>query len=192
MSCLHLDQIYLYLEEQLPASEIKKIEAHLASCPKCQQAVADRKLLDYACQTLPLLKTPSDFSSQVMARIFPTKTKLWLGLTAAAASFLSFILTITLYFIFTDKNLISLLTSSVHAGLKAVEKASIFLIKSAKLILLLGKTSFQFVVFLIDSLARLMKIVSPEGQIILILLAFILFTSLYWGIKKTLLPGEKA
>jgi len=59
MSCLRLDQIYLYLEGQLPASEIKELEKHLASCLKCQEAVEERKVLLQASQTLPLLETPT-------------------------------------------------------------------------------------------------------------------------------------
>ena len=191
MSCLYPDQIYLYLEKQLPPSEIKKIETHLASCPKCQQAVTERKILEQAYQSLPPLETPPGFSSQVMARIFPAKTKLWLWLTAAA-SFFFFSLIITFYFIFTGENLIRLLTGLGQAGLDILEKALVFLIKSAKLALLLAKIIIQFAVFLINSLDRFLKIISPEGQIILVLLAFILFTGLYLGIKKKLLTGEKA
>ncbi len=192
MNCLYPDQIYLYLEKQLSPSEIKKIEIHLASCSKCQEAVAERKILQEACQSLPLLETPRGFSSQVMARIFPAKTKPWLWLTATTTGFLFLILIFTLYFIFTEKNLVSLLTNSAHVGLDVLKKTSLFLIKSAKLALLLGKISIQFIIFLINSLTRFMKIIGPEGQLILFLLAFILFTSLYLGIKKKLLTGEKA
>ncbi len=192
MSCLRIDQIYLYLEEQLPASEIKEFEKHLASCLKCQEAVEERKVLLQASQTLPLLETPPDFTSQVMARIFPQKANFWNWMIAAVACFLSFIVIFTLYFVLSGESLISLLTNLSHFGLDILEKSSVFLIKTAKLIILLGKITIQFISFLTNGMARLMKIINPEIQIILVVLAFILFTSLFWGVKKKLITGEKA
>jgi len=88
--------------------------------------------------------------------------------------------------------LISLLTNLSHFGLDILERSSVFLIKTAKLIILLGKITIQFISFLTNGMARLMKIISPEIQIILVVLAFILFTSLFWGVKKKLITGEKA
>jgi len=37
MKCLGIDQIYLYLEKELPSEENKKIEEHIATCLKCKK-----------------------------------------------------------------------------------------------------------------------------------------------------------
>ena len=192
MSCLHIDQIYLYLERLLPPSEIKKLKEHLDSCLKCREAVEERKLLLQASKTLPLLETPPYFTSEVMARIFPPKNTLAVWLTTVAVSFLSIVLAFALYFILTGENSINLAIRLGDFLLDALRGTSVFFIKIAKLIILLGKITFQFINFLTSIFFHLTKIITPEGQIILAVLSLILFISLFWGVKKKLITGVKA
>ncbi len=69
MSCLHLEQVYLYLEGELNSAERGLVERHLEHCPGCRRAVEERRILDQAARTLPLLEVSSDFSAKVLARI---------------------------------------------------------------------------------------------------------------------------
>jgi hypothetical protein len=94
MSCLSIEQIYLYIEKELSLSENKKIEVHLAACRKCKKALEERRPLLQASANLPLWRTPPDFTQQVMDRIFPTRVSISAWLAAAYAGFGSTILAI--------------------------------------------------------------------------------------------------
>ena len=73
MTCLRIDQIYLYLEKELTPFENKKIEEHLYSCLKCKNEIEERKILLKASKSLPLWELPSNFSLHLMERLFPDK-----------------------------------------------------------------------------------------------------------------------
>ncbi len=70
MTCLHIDQICLFIEKDLSLEEARKVERHLASCAKCRNAVDERRMLLQAAESLPVLQAPPDFPQQVMAKIF--------------------------------------------------------------------------------------------------------------------------
>lgn len=102
MNCLRINQIYLFLEKELSPSENKKIEEHLASCPKCKKAMEEREFLHQAAESLPLWQTPPDFTHQIMAAIFPEKISLRSWFTALAAGFSSTVLILSAYFLISE------------------------------------------------------------------------------------------
>ncbi len=51
MNCLFLDQVYLYLENELTHEESNSIAGHIASCEKCRNAVEDRRILMEAAES---------------------------------------------------------------------------------------------------------------------------------------------
>jgi len=86
MSCLRLDQVYLYLEGELDAAGRRLVDLHLDCCPACRRAVEARRALHEAFLTLPPLDVPPDFSRRILDRI-PARAAsplVWLAALASA------------------------------------------------------------------------------------------------------------
>ena len=192
MKCLSIEQIYLFIEKELPLSENKKIEEHLATCRKCKNALEERKHLLQASENLPLWQTPPDFTQQVMARIFPIRVPLSAWLTAAYAGFGSIILAIFILFLVIGQNFSSILTSLNHSLWNFVRNLSPVFVKLFKVASLFIKTLQQFFEYIIKVFASLTTIISPQVQIIIITTAIILIAFSIYGIKRKILIGEKA
>ncbi len=191
MRCLRIEQIYLYLEKELPPAEEREIHKHLAACPKCKKAVEERRVLLQAAESLPLWKTPPDFTQQVMARIFPKRASplAWLG--AAASGFASMILAIVIFALVTGQSLSSLIISIYHTSLDFLKNLPPLFAKILKVASLLVKILQQLVELLVKGLTLLTTIISPQVQIILIAVAIIFIASSIYGIRRKLLIGEK-
>lgn len=89
MSCLKWNEIYDYLENELSPEERDRVEKHLQSCSRCQQALSERQALLAGVNRLPRLELPEEFTSQVMAKLpdlSPKKT--WLVFLAGGLYFL--------------------------------------------------------------------------------------------------------
>jgi predicted anti-sigma-YlaC factor YlaD len=75
MSCLTggltPERIYAYLDGEMEEAEMRALEAHLASCPACREAVAARRRIAEAAESLPSFEVPDGFAASVMARIGP-------------------------------------------------------------------------------------------------------------------------
>lgn len=192
MKCLSIEQIYLFIEKELPLSENKKIEEHLATCQKCKNALEERRHLLQASENLPLWQTPTDFTQQVMARIFPIRVPLFAWLKAAYAGFGSIILAIFILFLIIGQNFSSFLTSLNHSLWNFVKNLSPVFVKLFKVASLFVKTLQQFFEYIIKAFASLTTIISPQVQIIIITIAIILIAFSIYGIKRKILIGEKA
>jgi anti-sigma factor RsiW len=73
MRCQHVqDKLQEYLDGQLPPSEARTVEAHLAECAACQGDLALLRQVDDALATLPLLEESANFTARVMARVRAT------------------------------------------------------------------------------------------------------------------------
>ncbi len=192
MKCLGIDQIYLYLEKELPSEENKKIEEHIATCLKCKNVLEERSLLLQAADSLPLLQTPPDFIQQIMERIPPVKVSLREWVTAVAVGSSSIMVTLFAYFIFTGQNLMSVLDNFSHTLWNTIRNVALILVKLFKLASLLITIISQFVGYFFENFDRLTTLISPEVQIIIITFSIILFTSLILGIRRKILIGEKS
>lgn len=192
MNCLRVDQVYLYLEEELSPSEKSEVEEHLASCPKCQDAVEERRLLLQASESLPLWEAPPDFTSQVMARIFPARVSIWKWISVTAAGFVLTAFAFFVYVIFSGQSLVGSFSSIGLRTLDIFRSAFIILLKAIKLIGLLIRVIIQIAEILFQFLARLTTMINPEAQIVLIIITVILSTTLLFGVKRKYLTGDKA
>ncbi|MFP4082717.1 MAG: anti-sigma factor family protein [Candidatus Aminicenantes bacterium] len=192
MRCLGIAEIYLYLEKELEAVKMREIEDHLASCPKCQSAVEERKALLQASESLPLMEAPPDFARHIMARIFPEKTSLRRWVAAAAAGFSSILLLCLTLFLISGYNLAHLLLNLKYSALNFTRNFFILLIKIVKLVFLLVKIIIQFLDLILESFLRLTSLIAPEVQIVLVFLALILSVSLIYGARKIFLTGARA
>ncbi len=192
MKCLSIEQIYLFMEKELPLSENKKIEEHLATCRKCKNALEERRHLLQASENLPLWQTPPDFTQQVMASIFPIRVPLSAWLTVAYAGFGSIILAIFFLFLVIGQNFSSLFTSLNHSLWSFVRNLSPVFVKLLKVASLFVKALQQFFEYIIKAFASLTTIINPQVQIIIITITIILIAFSIYGIKRKILIGEKA
>jgi hypothetical protein len=192
MKCLSIEQIYLYIEKEVSLSESKKIERHLATCRKCKKALEERRPLLQASESLPLWKTPPDFTQQVMARIFPIRVPLSAWLTALYAGLGSISLAIFILFLVTGQNFSTLLTGFNHSLWNFIKNISPIFVKLFKVASLFVKALQQFFEYIVKAFASLTTIISPQVQIIIITIAIILIAFSIYGIKRKILIGEKA
>lgn len=191
MNCLQIEQIYLYLEKELSPSELKEIEEHLVSCPKCREQVEERRLLLQAAETLPEFEVPPDFTKKVMSRIFPAKAFFfgWRVTLATAFSFL--FLSVLLIFLALNKNLPNFILSFTHTLGNSVKNMAVIFVKFFKLTSLFFKILLHFLGELSRMFSLLTTLISPEIVILVFAAAFILVLSSIYGIKSKFLAGEK-
>ena len=109
MSCLRIDQIYLYLEKELSGSEKKIVETHLQSCTTCHEAFKERQTLNQAISHFPLWEPPENFAKQVISRLFPERISFRSWLTAMCVGISSVVLTLFLAYVLSGQNLGQLL-----------------------------------------------------------------------------------
>ncbi len=192
MKCLNIEQIYLFLEKELPPAENSRIHAHLTTCPKCTKALEERRLLLQAAEELPLWTPPPDFTQQIMARIFPARVSPWAWIGAVASGFATMVLTLFIFTLVTGQNLSDLLHSFYHTLLNSVKNFSPLFVKILKLVTVFLKILQQLGELLIKGLTLLSTIISPQVQIILISIAMIAIISSIYGLRKKLWIGEKA
>ena len=190
MKCLHSNQIYLYLEKELPLPETILIRDHLEKCPLCRKAVKERRAFIKAAESLPSLKVPPDFSSQIMRQIFPLKIPVRASILAVTACFSVMLTALFILFLSSGQNLVNMLISLNHSVLNFLKDVLVVSAKISKLAILLIKTISQCIQHLFNGLASLTSILGPEFQIILIILSLAIFTIIFYGLKKKLSIGE--
>ena len=176
MACLNLERLYSYLEGEFEALEKKDFEAHLASCPKCRDAVEERRRLVEAVRTLPPFEVPADFAQKIMDRIspLPAKVTLFSWLAAAAAGLATFVVMLTAAALLTGHSLSHLLLGLSRFTWNNIQGLAFFLIKIAKYILLVFKILAQFSREIIEGFKVLTSFISPEVQMIFVCVTFIL------------------
>jgi len=192
MSCLRIDQIYLFLEGELSPEENLAIKKHISSCTKCREAVEERRLFTQASQSLPVWETPPDFTQRILARIFPQKTSLRQWFITAAIGLSSAVLAFFVIYLISGQNLAKLFINLNRSALSLFQNAVVILAKAAKLISSGIEVIFKILTVILKGLASLTSILNPELQIILIILAVVVSGFLLYGLKRKLLAGEKA
>jgi len=192
MSCLRIDQIYLFLEGELSSAEVSTIKEHLSLCPKCKKAVEERRMLLRASESLPVLETPPDFTRQVMRKIFPKKISLPSLLIAEASGFSAEALMIFALFLLTRKSLLSIFVGFNHVVQSFMLNLSVVSAKLVKLVSIFAEIIFLLFKYIFKGFFFLTTILSADVQIILIFITLILSFLLLYGVRKKILTGEKA
>jgi len=192
MGCLTISQIYLFIENELASDETRKIQKHLHTCAKCRNAVEERRVLVRAAETLPPVELPSNFTEQVMANIFPSRTPFRVWIRASVSGMAAMIFAFSLFYIFSGKNLADLFVSINKFLLPALRTISTGIVKAFKLIWHLINIIAQFLNFALTGLGKLTTILSPEVQIGIVTMALIVFTFLFLTVRKKIMFGEKA
>lgn len=192
MGCLTIEQIYLFLEQELAADEMLQIQKHLDSCPACSIAVEERRALVQAADSLPLLELPEDFSQRVMAAVFPDKVPLRVWIKSIAGGLSSTVFAFLLYFLFTGKNLAELFFSIGQFFLSLLRGLST---GSAKILKLAGHAVnilYDMGRLLVKGFVKLTTILNPEVQILIITLTLVLSAIVFLGVRRKFMTGEKA
>lgn len=192
MNCLNIEQIYLYLEKELLPWESKKIEEHLASCLKCQNALEERRFLLEAAERLSPYEVPPDFPQIVMARIYPAKTRLVGWLIALASGFSSLVLALIIMLEAKKQNFLDLLISLNRSLWNLAKNAALIFVKLFKFLSLAVKIFREFFGEIFEISSKLIAAVSPEIQIILISITLIMVFFLIFGVRRKFLTGEKS
>ena len=191
MSCLSLEQIYLYLEKELSSSEQNKAEDHIAKCSRCKEAFEERKFLLQAAENLPPLEVPADFVHQTMDRIFPAKVSLKGWLFAFSTGLSVIILSSLIYLLGTGQTIPSLFSNFFQFLLEQGKNISLILIKIFKLLSVVVKIIPSLFTQLLEAFRSLTTIISLEMQIILITATIIIFSVLIIGLRRIFVFGEK-
>jgi hypothetical protein len=184
MKCLHSNQIYLYLEKELPEPETALIRKHLKECPLCRKAVKERRVFIKAAESLPSLKVPQDFSKQVMGQIFLLKIPVRASILAVTACLSVMLTALLILFLRSGQNLVNILINLNHSVLNFLKDALVLSAKISKLAVLLIKIISQCIQQIFNGLASLTSILGPEFQVILIILSLVIFTIIFYGLKK--------
>lgn len=192
MNCLRIDQIYLFLEQELSFKENRSIKDHISSCKKCRKAVEERKHLVEASQSLPAWGIPRDFTQRILATIYPKGITLRDWIVTAAIGLSSAVVAFFVVYLISGQTLADLFINLNRTALNLFQNIVVALVKVAKLISIGIKLIFKFVSLLLKGLASLTTILSPEVQIGLIVLTVIITALLLFGAKRKLLAGEKA
>jgi hypothetical protein len=191
MSCLTVDKIYLYLEDELPVDERDSIDKHISVCEACKILLEDRKKMMQAVRSLPPLDMPADFTQQVMARIFPrtSPVRIWVAGLATGFSLMMFIfLAIFLQSDISFSGTIVRMNSSLWTFVKNLSVFSVKLIKIASVIL---GILIQFGGFVFKTLGSLATLVRPEFQIFLVTLTIIFSVSVLYMMRRKIWIGDK-
>jgi predicted anti-sigma-YlaC factor YlaD len=192
MSCLRIDQIYLFLEGELSVEENLFIDKHISSCAKCRRAVDERRLLIQASQSLSAWEAPPDFAQRIMAKIFPQKISLRQWFITAAAGLSSAVFAFFVIYLISGQNLAGLFINLNHSALGLFQNAVVILAKAAKFISSGIEVILKILTVILKGLAGLTSVLNPELQIILIILTVVVSVFLLYGLKRKLSAGEKA
>lgn len=187
MSCFNLERLYAYLEGELSSAEKQDVESHLATCQKCRDAVAERKRMLEAIDSLPAFDVPPDFAKGVMDRISiaPAKAKVTIfgWLAAGAAGFLALIAALSIFALVSGQNLIQFFIRLNHGLWSYVKDAAFMLVKIGKYLMLAFKVVHELLGKILESLKVFTSLISPEAWAIFICGALLLFLTVgvLWG-----------
>lgn len=190
MNCLSLEQVYLYLESELTPEESNGIADHIASCEKCRNVVEDRRILMEAAESLPPLQVPSDFSQQIMARIFPQKSQIRLWIAALATGFSLVVAIFLAAFLQSDLSLAGTFIQLNRSLWSFVSNLSVFFIKLIKIISLAFNLLIQLSSYIFRALTGLTSVIGIEVQITLVILTILLSATAVYGLRRKIWSGE--
>lgn len=190
MSCLKIDEIYAYIDDELGARQRQDIKEHLGVCAKCREAVEKRRLIGEAASCLAPLEVPSDFAQQVMARIASKSFALPVWLTAAVIGLSSLGLICLVLVASGGRNALTLLSYVHHSFWAAVKNMMVLTAKLMTALSLVGKAVGPLGRSALKGFSLLTTLISPELQILIITSTLITLTALFYALRKKILLGE--
>ena len=190
MNCLTIDQIYLYLENELTPEERSLLAGHIAACEKCRRAVEDRRALTEAAESLPPLPIPPDFTRQIMSRIFPQKSQMRVWIAALATGFSLVVAIFLAAFLQSDFSLSGAFIQLNRSLWSFVSNLSVFFIKLIKIVSLCFNLLVQLSSYIYKTLTSLTSVIGIEVQITLVILTILLSVTAVYGVRRKIWSGE--
>jgi len=191
MSCLDAGRIYLYLEDELPSSERKAVEIHLAACSACRRALEERRFLLEAVNSLPEAELPADFSKRVMRALPPLRNRAFSWLTGAASMAAAGALMWLTVFLLSGDTLSKFLIGLNDLLWTQVRSFALIFVKTFKLVSLLLKLCVQFSELLFKGFTSLTTILSPEVQALLLTITIVLSAGLFLGARRIIIREKQ-
>lgn len=144
MKCLDPETIYLFLEEGLPSSDAKDVQAHLDTCPRCRLLLEDRAHFLEAIKSLSRWQPPPDFTDQVLAKIFRPRLDSQRVIFSALGLLVFFSLCFLTLVVLTGPYFLRTLSSFSHQLFVGGEACLLFLVKAGKVIIIFSKLGLNF------------------------------------------------
>jgi anti-sigma factor RsiW len=191
MSCLKVAEVYAYLEDDLLPEQRADIEKHLKLCPKCRQAVEERRYLTEVASSLPALEVPDDLVRRVMVKISSRPSSLPVWLTAFIVGLSSLGLLCLLLILSGGKSAFAILAGFNHSILIYLKNSTVWLAKAMALLASAGKVIQTLALAFFKGISLLTMLISPGIQVLVLTMTLAAFISLCLALKKKLLPGEK-
>jgi Putative zinc-finger len=170
MSCLSIEELYAYLDGDLPPAAKRRVEAHAIACAECRAVIEDRRAFLEAASSLPLFDVPASFASSIAARLetvpAPERKRLpiWTWIAASAAGGAAFLATLTGIALVTGQNLWQYLARLQHGSLDYLKGAVTAVIRLLKYTQIFVKVAGDFGSALMDTARRAMSIIPPQIQ----------------------------
>lgn len=190
MKCLTVNQIYLFLENELSAREKNLVEKHLASCEKCRKALEDRRRFQDAALSLSSWNVPADFTEKTLAKIFPDGKQKRGRLPTWAAAFSSLFLITAFTAVLRGQSFPAFLLSLFQSAWELLENISLTAAKLLKVTVNLGKVLRQFMEMIFQNAASLSGSIGTEIQIFTVILTLILLSIAGFLMRRKTLTGE--
>jgi len=190
-NCPRLEDLYLYLEGELNPDEARELDVHLAACPACRAALAERRLLHEAFTSLPPLEVPPDFALAVMDRIPETAVPRAGWPTALAAGLVALVTCLLGFYFLTGQSLSDVLVAFSRSLGTAFGRLLPFLAKMWKLAGILLGVAADLFSELGKGLGVVTGFLGAGGLGLALCLGVILTLLLLYGAKRLLSLGER-
>jgi predicted anti-sigma-YlaC factor YlaD len=191
MSCPGSDRIGLYIEGEMDASERRLYEEHVAGCPQCREALADRRLFEQACSSLPAIEVPPHFARSVLDKLPPSPAPGFAWFASSVIAALALLTALLGYYLSTGESIVGVLDNLGRSGLAFVSLTVPLLAKvfslGRVLIVLAGDMGAAFT----RGLAVFFSLVRPGVFVLALLLGFGLALLVILGVKRYLVSGER-
>jgi len=190
--CRRAESFYLYLEGELGPGDARELEAHLAACPACRDALAETRLLHEAFTNLPPLEVPPDFALSVMDRI-PEAAEPKAGWPAAlAAGSVALVTCLLGFYLLTGQSLSDVLVVVSRSLGSAFGRLLPFLAKLWTLGGIFLRIATDLILTLGKGLGIVSSLLGPEGLGLVLCLGVLLTLLLLYGAKRLLSLGERS
>jgi len=196
MNCLTVQQMYSFLDGDLPPAEKENIEKHLAACEACRKALDARRCLDEAASALPDVAVPEDFCAQVMARLplapIPAPAKSRRKLVFAASGIAAIPIGVFLAAVFWGPGFSAFLQKAEETFGAYLHNAANFAAKVVKIIVLAGKILGDLAGQILGTLRAITDMIGAEAIAVLAAgTLLILVTGGYFLRRRILFAGRR-
>ncbi|MGD0782540.1 MAG: zf-HC2 domain-containing protein [Candidatus Aminicenantales bacterium] len=170
MSCFSIEELYAYLDGDLPPGGERRIEAHAVACAECRALLEDRRSFLQAAESLPDFDIPASFVSSIMTRLEtvpapqPKKYPIWTWFVTVTAGGAAFMATLAGIALISGQDLWEYLARLQHGLLEYLQGAATAVIHAVKYVQIFLEIAGQFATALADVFKRASALLTPPVQ----------------------------